>query len=215
MTATMRGRTSSPPINLTINLSFSQSFDQPLNLISVLLPPLPQEVIAVDKEVIRVLLENQELAGRIRDEVERRTTAVEAQLDGLRKEAAAGLLQRVPSAVAQEMVLQFPGFLQQNAQMERILQAHAHAIEQELEVRARDHLERILAEEKYHEVHQAYFAAFNRKGDQVSCNGAHGVAAWHLRLFTLLSDPTVNLPIHPPTHLDTGLPARPAHRRAP
>ena len=72
----------------------------------------------------------------------------------------------LPGLVAKQLSEQLPTFLNQNADMQRILSEHSQRLNTSLEETARKHLERIVNEDHYHEVNQAFFNAIDARADE-------------------------------------------------
>jgi hypothetical protein len=73
----------------------------------------------------------------------------------------------VPGLVSAQILKQLPDFLRSDAQMRDILHTHSAALNAKLEESARKHLEKIVNEDVYHEVHQAFFNAINVRVDKL------------------------------------------------
>jgi hypothetical protein len=72
----------------------------------------------------------------------------------------------LPGLVAKQLSEQLPTFLNQNVEMQRILTKHSQRLNTSLEETARRHLERIVHEDTYHEVHKAFFDAIDARADE-------------------------------------------------
>jgi len=67
--------------------------------------------------------------------------------------------------VSQEILKQLPHILDNNHRMQQILAEQRTSMTETLERAGREVVERIVNEDQYHEVNQAYFDTFKRKGD--------------------------------------------------
>lgn len=73
----------------------------------------------------------------------------------------------LPGLVVEQLGKQLPTYLNQNIEMQRILTDHAQRLNQTLETSARTHLQKIVNEDQYHEVHKAFFDAINSRTNTV------------------------------------------------
>lgn len=130
--------------------------------------PWAQEAVKPDQDTLRSLLRNLDCSLQVHQAVRRRAEQLEARLRGLQAQAAAEMVAQVPALVAREILQAFPAFAQQN-QLDRMLLEHQGQVRAQLELLAAEALRRIVSEERYHRVNQAYFLAFAHKGQQVCC----------------------------------------------
>lgn len=82
-----------------------------------------------------------------------------------RAEVTKELNLRLPNAVVAELGRHVPNYLDNNYQMQEILKNHSVKLNQDLEKTARTHLEKISAEDQYHEITKTYTDAITTKGN--------------------------------------------------
>ena len=72
----------------------------------------------------------------------------------------------VSNKLFQQLTRVLPGYLRDSVSMKEVLQNHSDSLNERLESSAKNHLERIVNEKKYHTVNARYFDAFKQRGDQ-------------------------------------------------
>lgn len=127
--------------------------------------------LQIDNQV-KTALANANISGQVQGHLDRAniTQRVREQVDDKLKAQISGL-------VVTELLKALPNMLRDNAQMQQILGQHSAELTVQLGEVARQHLEQIVNEDQYHQVHQAFFnavdqrandaiAQFNQKGNQ-------------------------------------------------
>jgi uncharacterized protein (DUF2267 family) len=122
--------------------------------------------IVGEDEYLKTLISSLRIELRIRDEVESKMKETKEGLDRLEQRVKDEIGRTIRDRVAGQISQQLPAYLDQNATMQGLLNGHKDRMEATLETKAREILKRIVEDPNYHEVNQAYFAAFKQDGDQ-------------------------------------------------
>jgi DNA repair exonuclease SbcCD ATPase subunit len=122
--------------------------------------------VVQDEMFWRQLLDDTRFNYRIDSKLENFKTNLISSVDSrVDNKVRDNLSYSLPGQVAKELNHQMPGYLNNNHQMNLILNDHSERLQDELESVARAILEKIVAEDRYHEINKMYFDAFKLKAN--------------------------------------------------
>lgn len=123
------------------------------------------KAIVSENEYWREIVKSFQIEQRVREEVDRQLQSAKSTLSTLGSRISDDIQRNLPGQVAQQIMQQMPGYLNDNATMKGLLSQHEAHIKEQLETKARDILKGIVEDPNYHVINQVYFDAFRSQGD--------------------------------------------------